>query len=97
MHDHRPLARRRPRNEKREQWRLAKIRQRARERKHEKLYKVRAGEVVLDAVVARSIDGGLAAEAAERDSLDPRKVSVDLSDILTQWALNYLKERKCQA
>ena len=55
---------------------------RARHRNSERVYAVRAGEIVHQALVARSIDAGLSVEAAERDSRSRAKVSADLTEIL---------------
>ncbi|MCA1415288.1 hypothetical protein I6F30_29775 [Bradyrhizobium sp. NBAIM20] len=92
----RPPSSRQKRQRRREQNRLAQARRRARERKHQKLYNVHADEVVLDAVIAHSIDAGLSVDAAERDARNRKKVSADLSEIIRQWARNYLRERKRQ-
>ena len=67
---------------------------RARQHNRERVYRVGAGEIVHAALVARSIDAGLSVEAAEREGRNPQKVSVDLTEVLLQWAQRYLAERK---
>lgn len=81
------------RDRKREQSRLAQCRHRARQRNGERVYPVRAGETVHEALIARSIDAGLSAGAAERDACNRNKISADLADIIVEWARRYLNER----
>jgi hypothetical protein len=96
---HRPPARARTRRRKRtaierELHRLAEARRRARVHKHIKLHKIRAGEIVYEALKARSIDAGMTEEAAERATRDRKKVDADLTGIVLQWARHYLAERE---
>jgi hypothetical protein len=83
----------RRRAREREQNRLAKSRQRSRQRKGIRLYTIRAGEVVHEAIKARSLDAGFPVEAAEREACNPTKVAADLTNVVEQWALKYLRER----
>ena len=67
---------------------------RARQRNGERVYPVRAGEVVHQALVARNIDAGLSVEAAERDARTRARVGRDLDEVVLEWAKRYLAERK---
>jgi hypothetical protein len=81
------------RDRKREQNRLAQRRCRALKSKGICVYAVHASPIVIEALIARSEDAGLSAERAERDSRNPEKVGIDLADVLTEWARQYLKNR----
>ncbi|MDA9400778.1 hypothetical protein [Bradyrhizobium sp. CCBAU 45389] len=86
-------SRRRQRNAKRERNRLAKIRQRARELKHIKLYLIKAGEVVHEGLRLRNIDAGMTPDEAEKAARNKKRVRADLETIVAQWALKYQRER----
>jgi hypothetical protein len=78
----------------RELHRLAEARRRARERKHVKLYQIRAGELVFEALKARNLDAKMTPEAAESATRNRAKVKRDLENIVLQWAKHYLAERQ---
>ncbi|MGX1352483.1 hypothetical protein AB7M49_006092 [Bradyrhizobium elkanii] len=90
---HRPPSQHRKRKDQREKNRLAKIRQRARELKRIKLYLIRAGEAVHEALRLRNIDAGMTKDDAEKAARNKKKVRADLEIIVAQWALKYHRER----
>jgi hypothetical protein len=89
---HRPPARDRKRTT-REQWRLAKRRQRERESEGIKRCTTYYGAVVIEALIAQSEDAGHTEDEAERQSRNRKKVAADLANIIEQWARWYLAER----
>ena len=92
MHDL-PPARRRDRATKREQNRLAKRRQRARESEGINRSTIYFGNVVIEALIAQSEDAGLTPDEAGRESLNRKKLAANLADVVEQWARRYLAER----
>jgi hypothetical protein len=89
----RPPSRRRKRNEKREQWRLAKRRQRARESDGIKRCTLYYGKVVIEAVIAQGEDAGMTEDEAAKQSRNRKKVVAILADVVEEWASTYLAER----
>jgi hypothetical protein len=92
MHDRSPV-RRRQRTATREQWRLAKQRQRQREEDGIKRVSIFYSAVVIEALIAQSEDAGHSEQEAGKQSRNRRKVAADLADIIEQWARRYLAER----
>ena len=88
--------RRRPKRtaHQRELHRLAEARRRARVKKRIKLHKIRAGEIVYEALKFRNIDAKMSPEAAERATRNKAKVVRDLETIVLHWAKTYLIERR---
>lgn len=90
----RPPSRRRPRTDtQREQWRLAKQRQRAREGDGTKRASIYYGKTVIEALIVQSIDAGHSEEEASKQSRDRKKVAADLADVIETWARTYITER----
>jgi hypothetical protein len=83
----------RDRATKREAWRLAKRRQRARESDGVKRSTIDCGAVVIEALIAQAEDAGMTEEEAGRESRNRKKVAANLTDVVEQWALKYLRER----
>lgn len=93
MHDPRPPSRRRDRADKREQWRLAKRRQRARESEGIRRCTIYFSKVVIEALIAQGEDAGMTEDEAGRESRNRKKVAVILADVVEKWAHRYLAER----
>jgi hypothetical protein len=89
----RPPARHRNRAAKREAWRAAKQRQRAREIEGIKRCTMYYGPVVIEALIAQSVDAGHTEDEAAKQSRNRKKVAADLADVIEQWARTYLAER----
>ena len=89
---HHPPARH-DKRAKREAWRLAKRRQRARESDGIERCTIYVSEVVIEALIAQSEDAGHTEEEAGRQSRNRKKVAADLANIIEQWARRYLAER----
>ena len=77
----------------REQNRLAKRRQRARETEGVCKNTIFYSPTVIAALIAQSEDAKLTTEAAERESRNPKKVAVALAAVIEEWAARYLAAR----
>jgi hypothetical protein len=93
MLDRPPAKRHRTRKQKREQWRLAKRRQRAREEEGIKRSTITYGDVVVEAMIAQAEDAGMKPDEAGKHSRNRKKVAVTLSANVEWWARTYLAER----
>jgi hypothetical protein len=92
----RPPARRHKKRTEREREldRLRKGDQRKRESDGTTTYPGRASPLLIEALIARSIDAGYTEKEAERASRDRKKVAADMVEIGNEWARRYLRERK---
>jgi hypothetical protein len=94
----RPPARARRRRRKRtarerRQDRLRKDDQRKRESNGIAPYRGRASPLLIEALIARSVDAGMTEKEAEGASCDRKKVAADMAEIGDEWARRYLKQR----
>src|SRR4051794_1757686 len=78
---------------RREQWRLAKRRQREREEDGIGRVEIYYSPVVIEALIAQSIDAGRTEEQAEKESRNRKKVATALADVVEHWARWYLTKR----
>jgi hypothetical protein len=77
----------------REQARDRKRRQREREADGIRRVSIYFGKVVIEALIAQSLDAGHTEDEAGKQSRNRKRVAADLAAIIDEWARRYLARR----